>query len=117
MLDKKANVRQLALKRLGSVYRAYVTRFADVETPMEESQRFDWVPSALLRGARIPIFATTPWNPSWWTCSRRQLSAERRSLFWLQALCKMDERASKAFTFMLRARNRPCSRTCADTSS
>lgn len=104
MLDKKANVRQLTLKRLGSAYRAYVSRFADVETPTEESQRFDWLPSALLRGCAHPDIRHHAVEPILADLFPARVSAERRSLFWLQALCKMDERASKAFTFMLRAK-------------
>lgn len=104
MLDKKANIRQLALKRLGSVYRAYVARFADVETPSEESQRFDWVPSALLRGCAQPDIRHHAVEPILVDLFSSRVSAGRRSLFWLQALCKMDERAAKAFNFMLRAK-------------
>jgi sister-chromatid-cohesion protein PDS5 len=104
MLDKKANVRQLALKRLGSVYRAYVARFAEVETPSEESQRFDWVPSALLRGCAQPDIRHHAVEPVLVDLFSARVSVERRSLFWLQALCKMDDRAAKAFNFMLRAK-------------
>jgi len=103
-MDKKANVRQLALNRLGSAYRSYVARFADVETPTEESLRFDWIPSALLRGCAQPDIRHHGVEPILVDLFPARVSAERRCLFWLQALCKMDERASKAFSFMLRAK-------------
>ena len=52
ILDKEAAVRQLVLKRLSTAYRSYVVRFAEAETPQEESQRFDWIPSAAAQGMR-----------------------------------------------------------------
>ena len=104
VLDKKASVRHLVLKRLGGVYRAYVARFADVETPRAESQRFDWIPSALLKGCAQPDVRHHVVEPILADLFPPRVSAERRSLFWLQALCKMDAHAAKAFSFMLRAK-------------
>ena len=70
---------------------------------MEESQRFDWVPSALPRGVRHPDIrhhAVEPILVDLFPARSRGAPVA----VWLQALRKMDERASKAFTFMLRAK-------------
>lgn len=104
ILDKKAAVRQLVLKRLSTAYRSYVVRFAEAETPQEESQRFDWIPSTLLKGCAQPDIRHHVVEPILVDLFPQRVSQERRSLFWLQALCKMDEHAAKAFNFMLRTK-------------
>ena len=61
-------------------------------------------PSTLLKGCAQPDIRHHVVEPILVDLFPQRVSQERRSLFWLQALCKMDEHAAKAFNFMLRAK-------------
>lgn len=104
MLDKKGAVRQLVLKRLASVYRAYVTRYTDADPPESESERFDWIPSHLVKGCAHADIRHHVVEPVLVELFPQRLPVERRSFFWLRALRRQDENAPKALSFMLRAK-------------
>jgi sister-chromatid-cohesion protein PDS5 len=104
MLDKKGGVRQLVLKRLASVYRTYVTRYADVDPPESEAERFDWIPAHLVKGCAHPDIRHHVVEPVLGELFPQKLSTERRSFFWLRALSKQDEHAPNALAYMLRAK-------------
>ena len=100
MVDKKNSVRQLVMKRLSAAYRVYVARFADTETPPAEALRFDWIPSLLLKGCYQPDIKYHVVEPILADLFPAKVSMERRSTYWLQALCSMDEASSRAFTHL-----------------
>ena len=104
MVDKKNSVRRLVMKRLSAAYRVYVARFADTETPPAEALRFDWIPSLLLKGCYQPDIKYHVVEPILADLFPAKVSMERRSTYWLQALCSMDEASSRAFTHMLGAK-------------
>jgi len=102
MRCKKNSVRQLVLKRLASVYRAYVARYADADPPQSESERFDWIPSHLFKGCAVPDIRHHIVEPILADLFPPRLSMERRSFFWLHAIRKQDKNASRTFTFLMR---------------
>ena len=90
------------LKRLGTAYRSYVVRFAEAETPQRSRRDSTGFRPTLLKGCAQPDIRHHVVEPILVDLFPQRVSQERRSLFWLQALCKMDEHAAKAFNFMLR---------------
>jgi sister-chromatid-cohesion protein PDS5 len=102
MRDKRASVRHPVMKRLGAVYRAFAGRHADAETPAAEAARFDWIPSTLLKGCAQADVMHHGVEPVIVDLFPARVSVERRSMFWLSALCKQDEHASKALCCILR---------------
>ena len=104
MFDKKSSVRQLVVKRLSAAYGVYAVRFTDAETPPAEASRFDWIPSLLLKGCYQPDMKHHVVEPILADLFPAKVSMERRSMYWLQALCSMDDASSRAFTHVLCAK-------------
>lgn len=104
MLDKKGSVRHLVMKRLASVYRTYVSRYADMDPPESDSERFDWIPAHLLKGCAHADIQHHAVEPILADLFPQRLSMERRSFFWVRALWKQDEHARRALAFLLRTK-------------
>ena len=69
-----------------------------------EALRFDWIPSLLLKGCYQPDIKYHVVEPILADLFPAKVSMERRSTYWLQALCSMDEASSRAFAHMLGAK-------------